>query len=162
MSVGSDSSDESLKAITITLGTVTASVARMHRVLIIILTLAFIQGHTYLNRKNNKGSIISETVPAMPNKLALVHVIFSQSNDLDLHPQSQLRLKLHKCFTCTILVIYRTIFKLWHANLADLCMLYMLMLVSMTLTLQGHSDLAEDKFQPWIISATKQAISRLD
>ena len=39
--------------------TVTASYMRMHHVLI-ILTLTFIQGHTYLDHENNKCSIISE------------------------------------------------------------------------------------------------------
>ena len=42
----------------------------------------------------------------------------------------------------------------------DLCMAYMLRLVTMNLTLmQGHSGLADDKLQRWIISTTKQAIS---
>ena len=41
----------------------------------------------------------------------------------------------------------------------DLCMAYMFMLVSMTLTLmQGHSGLAKAKTQRWIISTSKQAI----
>ena len=44
----------------------------------------------------------------------------------------------------------------------DLCIVYMLMVVSMTLTLmQGHSGLAEEKSQRWIIWTTKQAISIL-
>ena len=66
----------------------------MHHVLI-ILTLTFIQGHTYLN----------------------------QTPDLDLHSRSQLRLKQdQKNVTGTniIIVIYRTIFKYgiqtWHAG----------------------------------------------
>ena len=43
------------------LGTVTASVTRMHHELI-ILTLTFIQGHTYQNHENNNSLIISETI----------------------------------------------------------------------------------------------------
>ena len=48
------------------LSMVTASdmVNIMHHMLI-ILTLTFIQGHTDLNRENNKCSIISETVQAI-------------------------------------------------------------------------------------------------
>ena len=38
---------------------------------VIILTLTFIQGHTDLNRENNECLIISETVQAMPNNLAV-------------------------------------------------------------------------------------------
>ena len=42
----------------------------------------------------------------------------------------------------------------------DLCMGYMLMLISMTLTLmQGYSGLANETIQRWIILTTKQAIS---
>ena len=51
-------------------GTVTASDMLMHHVLI-ILTLIFIQGHADLNHKNNKCSIISETVQAISIKLAV-------------------------------------------------------------------------------------------
>ena len=69
MSLASDSS-ETIEVMIIKLGTVTASDIRMHRVLI-TLTGAFIQGHTDLNRKNNKCSIISETVQAMPINFAV-------------------------------------------------------------------------------------------
>ena len=42
----------------------------------------------------------------------------------------------------------------------DLCMAYMLMLVSMSLTLmQGHSGSTKPKNQCWIILTTKQAVS---
>ena len=74
----------------------------MHHVFI-ILTLIFIQGHAGLNHEYNKCSIISETVEAIPIKLAVkvvrlkVNVTFSQSDDLALHSRSQLRLKLNKC-----------------------------------------------------------------
>ncbi|MCK5920367.1 MAG: hypothetical protein KAG66_05465, partial [Methylococcales bacterium] len=56
---------ETVEAIIIKLATVTASDMIMHRVLI-MLTLTFIQGRTDLNRENNKCSIISETVQAIP------------------------------------------------------------------------------------------------
>ena len=42
-----------------------------------------------------------------------VYIIFSQSDDLDLHSRSQLRLKLDKCFTCSVIVISRGI-QIWH------------------------------------------------
>ena len=102
------------------LGTVTASDMRMHHVLI-MLTLTFIQGHTDLDH-GNKCSIISKTVLAMPIKFALkivrlkVYIIGSQSDDLALHPRSQVRLKLDK--RCTIIVISRRAFTLWHSNVA--------------------------------------------
>ena len=69
VSLASDSS-ESINVITIKLGMVTASAMRMHHVLI-ILTLTFIQGYTDLNHENNKCSIISETIQAMPIKFAV-------------------------------------------------------------------------------------------
>ena len=46
------------QVITVQLGMVTALDTGVHHVLI-ILTLAFIQGHTYLNHDNNKCLIIS-------------------------------------------------------------------------------------------------------
>ena len=36
-----------------------------------MLTLTFIQGHTYLNHEDNKYMIISETIQAMPIKFAV-------------------------------------------------------------------------------------------
>ena len=39
--------------------------------MLIILTLTFIEGHKYLNHENNKGLIISETVQAMPIKFVV-------------------------------------------------------------------------------------------
>ena len=60
VSLASDSS-ETVEVIIIKLGMVTASDMRMYHVFI-ILTLTFIQGHTDLNRENNKCLIISETV----------------------------------------------------------------------------------------------------
>ena len=52
---------ETINASIIKLGMVTASVMRMHQVLI-ILTLTFIQGHTDLNKENNKCSLILKTL----------------------------------------------------------------------------------------------------
>ena len=101
----------------------TASDMGMHRVLI-ILTLTFIQGHTYLNHENNKYSIISETVEAIPIKFAekivrlKVNINLSQSDDLAIPSRSQLRLKLDKCLTFTLIAIYGTVVKLWHSNFA--------------------------------------------
>ena len=43
----------------------------MHHVLLIILTLTFIQGHPDLNHEDNKGLIISESIQAMPIKFAV-------------------------------------------------------------------------------------------
>ena len=56
---------QSIEVIIIKLGTVTSSDMLMHRVLIILI-LAFIQGHTDLNHENNKYLIISETIQATP------------------------------------------------------------------------------------------------
>ena len=67
--LASDSS-ETVEIIIIKLGTVTASDMVMHHVFI-ILTVTFIQGHTDLNPENNKRSIISETVQAIPLKCAV-------------------------------------------------------------------------------------------
>ena len=59
--------EETLEVIIIKHGTVTASGMGMH-LMFIIVTLAFFQGHTYLNHDNDKCSIISETVQAIPIK----------------------------------------------------------------------------------------------
>ena len=63
-----------------------------------------------------------------------------QSNDLDLHSRSQVRLKLDYFLTCKIWEnMYAITFKL--GMTIDLYMAYMLMLVSTTVTLmQGHSE----------------------
>ena len=91
---------------------------RMHHVLI-ILTLTSIHGQNDLNRENNKCSIISETVQAMPITFAVklvllnVYIIFSESDDLVLHSRSHPRLKLD-----TIIAISWTVFQLCHSSLA--------------------------------------------
>ena len=69
LSLACDSS-EIVEVIITKLGTVTASDTRMHLVLI-ILTLTFIQGHKDLNHENNKCLMISETVQAMRIKFAV-------------------------------------------------------------------------------------------
>ena len=147
-------SSETVQVFIIKVCMVTASNMRMHHVLI-TFTLTFIQGHTDLNHENNECLIISETVQAMAIKFAVkivqlkVYIIFSQSNDLALHSKSQLHLKHDNCLTCIIIAISRTAFKLWHSNLAvDLCMAYLLIFVSMTLTLmQVHSGSAKANIQ---------------
>ena len=63
---------------------------------------------------------------------------------------------------CNLIAIFRTIFiKLWHSNLAWRWKRWHVthILISMTLTLmQGHSGLAEETIQRWIISTTRQTI----
>ena len=54
----------------IKLGTVTASDMRMH-LMLIILTLTFIQGHTELNHENSDLYYFRNCVHAMPIKFAL-------------------------------------------------------------------------------------------
>ena len=126
LSSASDSS-ETIEVTIMKLYTVTATASDMgkHHVLI-IWTLIFIQGHTDLIHKNNKCSIISETVPTNVYHFAVKRVrlkvckICSQSDDLALYSRSQLRLKLHKCLTCTVIAIYQTVFKLWHSHVESL------------------------------------------
>ena len=69
VSLASDSS-ETVEIIIVKHGVVTASDMGMHHILI-ILTLTFIQGHTYLNHESNNCLIISETIQAMRIKLAV-------------------------------------------------------------------------------------------
>ena len=99
----------------------------------------------------------------MPIKFAVkivrlkVYIIFPQSDNLDLHSRSQLRLKLDKTHTLPLLwrnaerkkgkldklVTYTTIVASKLGMTVDLCMAYMFMFVSMTMTLmQGHSGSA--------------------
>ena len=92
-----------IEVIAIKFDTVTASVTGMRHVFM-LLTLTFIQGHTYFDYENNKCSIISETVQAMPIKFAMKTVRLEglcnlcESDDLDLHTRSQPRLKLDILF----------------------------------------------------------------
>ena len=89
-----------------------------------------------------------------------------QSDDLDLHSRSQLRLKLDSVLTCSWIVrsrtnIYSIAFKLGvtvhiHAHFDDLA----LTLTTLTL-MQGHSGLAVEIIQRWTIITTKQAIRML-
>ena len=111
------------KVVIIKLGKVTDKDMRMHHVLI-VLTLIFLQGHTYVNLENNKCSIISGTVQAIPINFAVkivqvkVYIFFCQSDECYLHSRSQLRLRLDNWFMGTIIVIDRTLFKLVHSSLA--------------------------------------------
>ena len=89
-----------------------------------------------------------------------VYLICSLSDELDLHARSQLRLKVDKCFNLYFNSnisdnISAMAFKL--GMKVDLCMGYILMVMSMTLTLiQGHSGSAEGKIQLWIISQNQK------
>ena len=80
-------------------------------------------------------------------------MIFPLSDDLAHHSRSQLRLKRDKCLTCSIYShISDTFLISWHN--------YLLMLLSMILTLMKCvSGSAKAKYQRWMISTTKQAIS---
>ena len=61
---------ETIEVIITKLCTVAASDMRMHHVFF-LLTLTFIRGRTDLNHENNKCSIISENVQAMPITFAV-------------------------------------------------------------------------------------------
>ena len=91
-----------------------------------------------------------ETVQAMPIKFAVnivrlkVNIICSQSDDIDVHSRSQLRLKLDKFVTCSVMVIFSAMaFKLgMTVDLSMACV--MLRFISTALTLmQGHSGLVD-------------------
>ena len=81
VSLISDSS-KTVEVIIIRLGTVTASDILMHDMLI-ILTLTFIQGHTALNRENNKCLISSENVQAIPTMAAVKIVLLKPCKGID-------------------------------------------------------------------------------
>ena len=91
----------------------------------IVLTLHCSQGHTNLNRENNKCSIIAKKTPfqTMPITFDVIHsptkgmYNLCQSDDLDLHSWTHLRLKLDKVATCS-LIVSRATLKLRHSNLA--------------------------------------------
>ena len=90
VSLASDSS-ETIEVIIIKLGMITASDMVLHHVFI-ILTVSFIQGHTYLNHEYNKCSMISKTIQATIPITFTVKIIrlkvytnFSQRDDLALH-----------------------------------------------------------------------------
>ena len=80
---------------------------RMHHVLT-ILTLTFIQGQTDLNHENNKCLIISGTIQAMPITFAWeivrlkVYYDHCQTDVLDIHSRSQVRLKRDYFLACNI------------------------------------------------------------
>ena len=59
--------------------------------------------------------------------------------------------------TCTLIVISRKIFKLWHSSLAWRYAWYILMVVLITLTLmQADSGSSEEQIQLWIILTAKK------
>ena len=92
---------ETVEVTIVKLITVTASVTRMHHMLI-RLTVTFIQGHSDLNHENNICLVISKTIQAMTIKFA-VNIV---------RLWSQKHLKLDYCLTS------QTICKLLHSNLA--------------------------------------------
>ena len=66
--VETSDSSESIEVIIVHLSTETASNMRMHLVLV-ILTVTFLQGHTNLNHENNECFLIYETFHASPSGL---------------------------------------------------------------------------------------------
>ena len=82
-----------------------------------LFTLTFIQGHTDLNHENNKCSIISETVEAMPMAFS-VKIVRSpakglhnlcQSHDLDLDLKSQKHMLISMTLTVTLKTFVRLV-----------------------------------------------------
>ena len=130
-------SSEIIQVIIIKLGTVAASNALMHYMLI-ILTLTFIQGHTNLNYANNKCLIISKSIQAMTIKFA-VRVVQLRVYMTIASLMTLTFIHGHKCASNKIFKYY---IQTWH----DLWMSYMLMFVLMTLTLiLGRSGSAKAK-----------------
>ena len=91
------------EAIAIKFYKVTASVMAMHKVFF-SFTLTFTQGHIDLNHENNKCSIISETIQAMPIKFAMnivrlkVGIIFASPMTLTFNEgYNEPLLKLYNC-----------------------------------------------------------------
>ena len=138
LSLTSDSS-ETIKVTIIKLGTGTASDIWMHHMLI-IWTLSFIRGHTYLNHENNKCLIILKTVQAIP--VMFTHYCEDSPNEglynlffvrwpCPSFKVTTVSINFDTCLTyiCTIhviivTVIYWTIFKLWHSNFGMVVDLY--------------------------------------
>ena len=135
---------ETSEAIAITFDTVTASVTRMYHVLI-ILTLTFIQNHTDINYENNMFDYVrnysskSHQVYCEDSLTKGLHD-HCQFDDLELHSRPQVHLKLDYFLTCHYLGQYLSYYiHTWHDSRL-MNALYVLLLVSMTLTLmQGHS-----------------------
>ena len=94
VSLGSDSS-ETVEVNIVKLGTVTASFTRMHHVLI-LLTLPFIQGHTDRHHEHNKGSIMSDTIQAMPTTFA-VQIVRLKVHMTIAGPMTLTFIQGHKC-----------------------------------------------------------------
>ena len=102
---------------------VTASDMWMHHV-IIILTLTFIQGNTYLNHQNNKCLTIkfrnySSNAAKLAVKTVRLKVYMTVASPITL-----IFTQPYNCFSnltlllsCSIIAIYQTVFKQWHSNL---------------------------------------------
>ena len=112
--------------IIIKLGTVTTSEMRMRHVLMILI-LTFIQGHTCRHDFRNCSSHAHQVCcEDSPTQGLSIYSLLSPMSLID------------KCFTSNIIAIHRAICKLWLSKFGmtvDVCMAYMLMLGSMTLTL---------------------------
>ena len=153
--LASDSS-ETVEVTSVKRGTVTASDMLMHHVLI-IFTLTFIQRHTDLSHENNKGLIISEAIQAMTIKTVVKIVRLYdhfQSDDLDFHSRSQVRLKLDYFLTCSLGQYFSYYIQTWHnGTLMDALYAYA------QCVMQGHIGSTKAKYQRCMLSATKQVIS---
>ena len=112
---------QTIEVIIINLGMVTALDMTTHRVLI-ILTLTFIQGHTYLKHEDNKidyfKNVSSNAHQVCCEDCPTKGLYVCQSDELDLRARSQLRLKLDKVLTCSFNVISLKTFKLLYSRLA--------------------------------------------
>ena len=139
VSLASDSS-EAIEVIVVKLDTVTASDMALHHVLI-ILTLTFTQNHTDLNHKINQWSIISEIIlfKQSPSRcenspnigLYNVFSVRCPCSSLKITTASQ----TWQMLTLNYIYYSRSVFKLWHANL---CMVHLLVLVTMTKVTVGR------------------------
>ena len=118
---------ETIEVTIIKLGTVTASDINATRANYIDLDLHSRINTDYIdfNHENNKCSIISEIVQAVPIKFVVkivrlkMYIICSPSDDLALHSRSQLRLNLDTCENFYYNShISDSINKLWYPNLA--------------------------------------------
>ena len=81
------------------------------------------------------------------------YITLSHSDDLALHPRSQLRLKFDKCKTCTI---SRTVFKLWHSTRHNGRLMHGRYVHALV------DDLDLDARPQWIGKGNKSALNYLD
>ena len=150
-------------AIAIRFDTVTVSVTRMHHVFI-ILTLIFIQGHTDLNHENNKCLIISSNAHQVCCEHRPTKGLYDQcqSDDLDLHSRSLVRLKLNYLI-CNILdnisaITFKLglIVDLWVPYICSCSFWWTWPWCRVTVDQQRKNN-----NQRWMLLATKQAIGNL-